>query len=144
MARELRVPLVVRRFVFERASGCCEYCQSQASFSTESFAVEHIHPRILGGPTTLDNLALACSGCNGHKGIKTHAVDPQSGQNVALFHPRRQMWNDHFMWSDDFSLVVGLTPCGRATAAALNINRKPLVNLRRVLHTGGVHPLNQS
>ncbi|MEI2688819.1 MAG: HNH endonuclease signature motif containing protein [Anaerolineae bacterium] len=67
---------MLRRYVFERANGCCEYCLSQALFSTESFALEHIHPRALGGTTTLDNLALSCSGCNGHKGRKTHGVRP--------------------------------------------------------------------
>jgi hypothetical protein len=140
LADEHRASSVLRRYVFERANGCCEYCLSQALFSTESFALEHIHPRALGGTTTLDNLALSCSGCNGHKGRKTHGVDPQSGQNIALFHPRRQAWSDHFMWSDDFALVIGITPCGRATVTALNVNRKPLINLRRILLLGGFHP----
>lgn len=140
---EQRISPVLRRFVFERAHGCCEYCQSQARFATESFVVEHIYPRARGGATTLDNLALSCSGCNGHKGSKTQAIDSMSGEFVALFHPRRQRWIEHFAWSTDFTLVIGLTACGRATVDALNINRSPLINLRRVLRLAGVHPVQR-
>lgn len=137
---EQRISPVLRRFVFERAHACCEYCQSQARFATESFVVEHINPRARGGTTTLDNLALSCSGCNGHKAKKTQAVDPETGQLVTLFHPRRQRWAEHFAWNDDFSQVLGSTPCGRASVASLQINRAPLVNLRRALYLAGVHP----
>ncbi|MEK7787389.1 MAG: HNH endonuclease [Chloroflexota bacterium] len=44
-----------------------------AQFATQSFTVEHIKPRAAGGETTLDNLAWACFGCNGHKQARTHA-----------------------------------------------------------------------
>ena len=44
----------------------------------------------------LDNLALACQGCNNFKFIKTEAVDPLTRKHVALFHPRRERWSDHF------------------------------------------------
>jgi hypothetical protein len=37
-------------------------------------------------------------------------------------------------------MLVGLTPIGRATIAALRLNRPPVVNLRRMLHTLGRHP----
>jgi len=87
---EARVTSAQRRAVFARAQGCCEYCRSQAHFATQSFAVEHIIPRRAGGHTKLDNLALSCLGCNSHKYVKTHARDPETGQQVPLFHPRRQ------------------------------------------------------
>jgi 5-methylcytosine-specific restriction endonuclease McrA len=45
--------------VAARAGGCCEYCWSQASFSTQAFSVEHIVPLEKDGQTALDNLALA-------------------------------------------------------------------------------------
>jgi hypothetical protein len=47
---------------------------------------------------------------------------------------------DHFAWSDDFTLVIGLTPTGRATVEKLQLNRSGLVNLRRVLRAVGEHP----
>jgi len=137
---EARVTSAQRRAVFARARGCCEYCQSQARFATQSFAVEHIIPRRAGGQTVLDNLALSCLGCNGHKYAKMHARDPETGQRVPLFHPRLQKWSRHFAWSDDFTRVIGRTRTGRATVEALQRNRPELVNLRRILHAAGEHP----
>jgi len=97
----------------------------------QPFSVEHIIPRQAGGETTLDNLALACQGCNGHKYVKTEGVGPVSGELVPLFHPRRQLWREHFAWNADFTLIIGLTPTGRATVEVLQLNREGLINLRR-------------
>jgi hypothetical protein len=63
-----------------------------------------------------------------------------SADHVKLFHPRRQRWADHFAWSHGGTRVLGLTPVGRATVEALQLNREPLVNLRRVLVEAGEHP----
>jgi hypothetical protein len=130
----------LRRLVHDRAQGICEYCRSQASFSPQPFSVEHITPRSAGGDTTADNLALSCQGCNGHKYTKQHAADPLTGQVVALFHPRIQIWDNHFAWSSETTIVVGLTPVGRATVEALRMNRPELVNLRAVLYIAQKHP----
>jgi hypothetical protein len=139
-----RVTIEQKRAIFARARGCCEYCQSQARFATQPFATEHIMPRQLGGETVLDNLALACQGCNNHKYTKAEARDPVSGQFAPLFHPRRQRWHDHFAWNEDFAFIIGLTPTGRATIQALRLNRDELVNLRRVLYEMGEHPPAQT
>jgi 5-methylcytosine-specific restriction endonuclease McrA len=64
---ERRVTAVQTRVVFQRAHGCCEYCRSQARFALQSFSNEHIVPRSAGGESELNNLALACQGCNNHK-----------------------------------------------------------------------------
>ncbi|MDX1524443.1 MAG: HNH endonuclease signature motif containing protein [Anaerolineae bacterium] len=95
--------------------------------------VEHIKPRGQSGKTSIDNLALACQGCNSHKYTKTKSHDPVSGTPVKLYHPRQQRWEDRFRWSDDFRLMVGVTAIGRATIEALQLNRAGLVNLRQVL-----------
>src|SRR3712207_5805062 len=129
-----RVSAELRQQVIERAGGCCEYCLSQARYATQSFSVEHVLARSRGGTTTLDNLALACQGCNNHKYAKTEAVDPISGTRVALYHPRRDRWSMHSAWSDDFTRMIGLTPSGRATVATLLLNREGVVNLRRLLY----------
>jgi 5-methylcytosine-specific restriction endonuclease McrA len=65
--REQRLTAELRQQVIERARGCCEYCRSQAAYASQSFSVEHIVPRARGGTTSVDNLALACQGCNNHK-----------------------------------------------------------------------------
>lgn len=135
-----RVTAEQRRIVVERANGCCEYCRSQARFATQSFSVEHITPKGRGGNTTLENLALACQGCDNFKFIKTEARDPLSGKSVSLYHPRNQKWRAHFSWNDDYTLIVGLTPSGRATVEALHLNRDELVNLRQILYAMGEHP----
>jgi len=135
-----RLTAAQRRAVFARAKGCCEYCLSQARFATQSFTVEHIIPRYVGGETALENLALSCFGCNSHKSTKTHALDPETKQEVPLFHPRRQIWSEHFTWSDNFTQITGKTAIGRATIEALKLNRPELVNLRRILHIVGEHP----
>jgi hypothetical protein len=136
--RHITVP--EQQSIIERAGGCCEYCRSRADFATQSFSIEHIIPVSQGGETVLDNLALACPGCNGHKYAKTHAPDPVDGVVVPLYHPRKHNWPEHFRWSDDFIHIIGLTPIGRATIGALQLNRTGLVNMRRVLFAVGLHP----
>jgi hypothetical protein len=126
--------------VFMRARGCCEYCRCQVRYSPGAFHIEHIHPVELGGETVAENLALACQGCNSHKYTKTAAPDPGTGNTVALFHPRQQRWDKHFAWNEDCSLILGLTPTGRATVNALQLNRERVVNLRRVLYQAQQHP----
>ena len=121
--------------VFQRANGCCEYCRSQARYSPDPFNVEHIAPLAAGGAANRsDNLALSCQGCNNLKFTSVDALDPITDQTMPLFHPRRQRWDEHFAWRGDFSLVIGLTPTGRATVETLQLNRVGVVNLRRVLH----------
>jgi hypothetical protein len=127
------------RLVAERARWRCEYCLSPSDFSTQPFEADHIVPVSKGGATVAENLALSC-GCNRYKGSRTHARDPQTGRVVPLFNPRRQRWPQHFEWSKDFRLVVGRTATGRATVAALHLNRAELVNLRRALRAVGEHP----
>jgi hypothetical protein len=138
--REQRVSTELRQRVLDRAQGCCEYCRSQARYATQSFSVEHILARARGGVTELENLALACQGCNNHKYDKNEAVDPVSGLLAPLYHPRRDRWDEHFAWSDDFTLIIGLTPTGRATVETLLLNRDGAVNLRRLLYARGEHP----
>jgi hypothetical protein len=136
-----RVSEALRRRVVARARSCCEYCRSQARYATQRFSVEHIRPRSRGGATVFENLALACQGCNNHKYGKVAASDPVSGERVSLYHPRQHAWETHFAWSDDFTLVIGLTATGRATVEALQLNREGVVNLRHILYALGEHPL---
>ncbi|MFW6358398.1 MAG: HNH endonuclease [Chroococcales cyanobacterium] len=130
----------LREAVKLRAKNCCEYCWSQEKFATQGFSIEHIQPVSKGGETLSENLALACQGCNNHKYNKTEGKDPISGKLVSLYSPRKQKWQDHFSWNDDYSLIVGLTPVGRTTVTELRLNRKGLVNLRQVLYAMGEHP----
>lgn len=106
----------------------------------QAFSVEHILPRSQGGETRADNLAFSCQGCNNHKYTRTEASDPVTGALVPLFQPRLHRWRAHFVWNADCTLILGVTPTGRATVEVLRLNRPGLVNLRRVLHAAGEHP----
>ncbi|MDQ2730542.1 MAG: HNH endonuclease [Armatimonadota bacterium] len=108
--------------------------------SHDDFAVEHIQPQVAGGGDTLNNLAFCCQGCNNRKFTAMTALDPATGDDVRLFHPRRQTWTEHFAWTGDFAQVSGLTAVGRATIEKLQLNRPHLVNLRRALRQVGAHP----
>lgn len=135
-----RLPARLRKIVENRAKGVCEYCLSPARYSSSPFCVDHILPRNQGGGDELGNLAFSCSGCNGHKYRKTEALDPRTRSVVPLFHPRTQEWTEHFAWNRDFTRIMGLTPMGRATVGALQLNRSEVVNLRRMLTAFGEHP----
>ena len=135
-----RLPKAIRDLVFRRAGGRCEFCRGPAAFAHQSFSIEHIHPSSRNGKDTIRNLALACQGCNNHKYNRTKARDPVSEEDVRLFHPRRDRWQDHFAWTDDSTQILGLTAIGRATVEALQLNRRALVNLRRILVEAGEHP----
>ena len=136
--------LITRQFVTDRAEGCCEYCMSQEKFSSQAFSIEHIYPQSLGGDNDSDNLALACQGCNNHKFTKTFATDPETDQVVMLFNPRSDKWIEHFRWNENYTVLEGLTPIGRATILALKMNRDFLINQRIVYRAYGIHPPRHS
>ncbi|MFZ8829416.1 MAG: HNH endonuclease [Armatimonadota bacterium] len=134
------IPRRLRQQVFARAKGRCEYCLFPAEYSNAPMHCEHIIPKSKGGTTTLENLALACAWCNGYKGTQTSGRDPRTGRKVRLFHPRKDRWERHFRWSEDGIRIIGKTSIGRATVAALRLNREELVRLRQLLVAVGEHP----
>lgn len=131
----------VKDFVAQRSLFCCEYCLSQARYSVDYFSIEHILPRSKGGGNDVMNLAYACRTCNGHKYTHTVGVDPLDGRSASLYNPRTDVWNEHFRWSDDCSIIIGISPCGRGTVERLKLNRPSLINLRTVLFSFGKHPV---
>jgi hypothetical protein len=120
----------LRLAIERRARHLCEYCLCPLAFSTDSFNVEHIIPTIKGGATRLDNLALSCSGCNSHKYDKIEAFDQENQCLAPLYNPRRERWQDHFGWNEEYTHLLGISSTGRATIAALHLNRAGVVNLR--------------
>jgi len=92
----------------------------------------------------LDNLALACQGCNNHKYNRVEGLDRVSGVAAPIFPPRRDRWGEHFAWNDDFTLIIGVTPTGRATVETLQLNRSGLIRMRQVLFIAGEHPPSEA
>lgn len=134
------IALAMRQRVAVWARCRCSYCQTRVDVIGNALEIDHIRPLHAGGNSEEANLCLACSDCNQAKGTKTDASDPISGKVVPLFNPRAQTWCDHFQWSQDGGLIAGITPVGRATVAALNMNRDLIVKARRRWAKVGWHP----
>jgi hypothetical protein len=132
------VPARLRRLVVRRARDRCEYCQLSQQGQEAAFHIDHIIPRSAGGPTIETNLALACVSCSLRKAGRRSAPDPATGRKVALAHPRRQAWADHFRW--EAVTVIGRTPTGRATVSALHLNRPLIHAIRREEVLRARHP----
>ena len=128
----------LRDEVVLRAESRCEYCQLSQVGQEATFHIDHITPRAAGGKTTSDNLALACVSCSLRKGAKETVTDPDSGETVLLFNPRKEVWSEHFRWEGE--RVFSLTSVGRGTEAALEMNRPLIVAIRQEESVRGRHP----
>lgn len=118
----------------------CGYCRTSSAITGERHTIEHIVPTARGGSSEEDNLWVSCRRCNGAKGTQIDAIDPETGQRVSLFNPRIQVWKESFSWSGNGVFIVGLTPSGRATVIALQMNHPDIVNARRLWVSVGWHP----
>jgi hypothetical protein len=132
------VPPSLHAEVVLRAGNRCEYCRLAQLGQEAAFHIDHVVPRAAGGPTVADNLALACVSCSLRKWAKQTAPDPESREEVPLFNPRAQVWAEHFRWAGE--RVVPLTPTGRATVAALALNRPLILAIRQEESARGRHP----
>ena len=110
----------LRRLIAERAGYRCEYCLLPQAAALHRHEPDHIVPLQHGGVTDPANLALACLRCNRHKGPNIGSFDPLTGQLVPLFHPRLQIWDQHFQIVD--AEIIPLTAEGRVTARVLRFN----------------------
>jgi hypothetical protein len=84
---------------------------------------------------SLNGYCLCCLRCNLKKGPNIASTGPEAGSEyriVALFHPRKQRWQEHFHLQED-GRIEGLSPEGRATARLLDFNAEERVQLRRFL-----------
>jgi len=127
----------VKQRVYDRASGCCEYCQTCEYNTGQPMHVEHIDPQ---GGDGLDNLCLSCSSCNLSKGKATSASDPATKAVVTLFNPRQQNWYEHFEWINEGLRIHGKTPIGRVTVVRLKMNIERMVRARGNWIEAGNHP----
>lgn len=134
------VPVELQRRIRERFGNCCAYCRTAEHLTATTFEFEHITARSAGGSTTFENLCLSCPICNRYKSDQDSGFDPDTQAVTPLFHPQRHHWDDHFAWGGDGTEIRGLTPVGRATLAALKLNRPQIVRVRRLWAALGEHP----
>lgn len=126
------IPESLRREVQTRAAGRCEYCLLDERIALKRHEVDHIRAEKHGGLTVAENLCLSCYECNHRKGSDISSVDPISDEVVALFHPRRDRWSEHFRLHGD-GHIEGLTARGRVTVLLLKINDPERALLRAQL-----------
>lgn len=123
------IPTGLRHLVIRRADNRCEYCGLSQEGQEATFHIDHIQPESADGATVAENLALACVSCSLRKGARQTAADSESGNEVNLYHPRREVWRTHFQWDNE--RLVEQTATGRATIAALDMNRSIILAIRR-------------
>lgn len=134
----MAIPSELRREVVRRARNRCEYCGLSQEGQEATFHVDHIVPVAENGPTSAENLALACVSCSLKKGARQIGRDPETGQEARLFHPRKDRWSDHFQW-EDFE-IRGITEIGKATVEMLDLNRALICAIREEESQWGRHP----
>jgi len=130
----------LRQQVAAQARYRCGYCQTQEEVSGIPLTIEHIEPKAQGGQDDEANLWLSCRLCNEAKGVRLEAADTLTGSTVPLYNPRTQNWTEHFVWDNEGTSVVGLTPIGRATVSVLSLNSDLRVRARAIWVQAGYHP----
>jgi len=136
----MAVPDSVRSAVIARSQECCEYCGMHQSWEPfHTYHVEHIIARQHRGTDDLLNLALACHHCNLFKGPNLTSRDPDGDALVTLFHPRQNLWAEHF--KIESARVIGLTDIGRTTVFLLEMNADQRVDLRLLNAPKGSSPI---
>jgi len=125
------VNAVNRQLVRERAGNVCEYCRLPQTSYDLMFHVEHIIAQQHKQDDSLRNLALACDQCNLHKGTNLATIDQESLEQVQLFNPRTDNWDEHFRLAG--SMIIGQTPVGICTARLLQMNSERRLRLRKQL-----------
>jgi hypothetical protein len=98
---------------------------------------EHIDPN---GGNHSDNLCLSCPSCNLIKSTATSADDSVTGETVALFNPRQQVWQEHFEWVNNGIELRGRTAVGRATIQRLRLNQQRVQRARANWIRADNHP----
>jgi hypothetical protein len=126
----------LRKQVYERARGCCEYCLIPDIATFAPHEIDHIIAEKHGGLTKAENLALACTLCNKHKGSDLSSIDPETGDIAPLYHPRQDLWREHFhLKGTEFN---ALSAKARVTIRLLQLNRQDRIEERQLLLKAGI------
>jgi HNH endonuclease len=125
-----------------RAGHRCEYCKLHSALQGATFHIDHIQPVSAGGTDDSDNLSFTCPTCNLAKSNRASLIDPETGDLVSMFHPRRDIWSAHFRF-EGYSLV-GLTGIARAVVAAFDLNTPKYMLIRSAEEQFGLYPPGES
>jgi hypothetical protein len=128
----------LRNEVARRAHHRCEYCLIHEDDVAFRPHIDHIVSRKHGGLSDIENLAYACVICNRNKGGDVASIYGSSGEIVRLFHPRHDVWADHFQL--DGCSIRALSDVGTATAGLLKFNAPERLAERSLLQSLGSYP----
>lgn len=126
--------------IAQRASHRCEYCKAPEVVFNFPFEVEHVVPLSRQGSNNEANLALACRSCNLHKGNRIGGVTSRANAEVRFFHPREDLWSEHFKVSHESGEILGITPVGEVTVQYLGMNSSAQVAARQLWIRLGLFP----
>ena len=120
-----------RKTVIARAKNSCEYCRLHQSDAFQKHQIEHIIALKHGGSSDLDNLALACTDCNFHKGTDLSTILLPDKELIRLFNPREDVWEEHFYIEE--CVFYPVSKIAEATIKVLKMNDIDLVIFRKLL-----------
>lgn len=134
------ITVALREKIPQQAGNRCGYCLAHQEYVLNVLEIDHILPVAAGGDDSEENLWLACRACNNAKDVKIAAIDPLTKESLPLFNPRKQNWREHFRWNASGLEIVGITPTGRATVLALDLNNVISLMVRQNWIKAGWHP----
>jgi hypothetical protein len=91
------VPAHVRRAVWKRDGGRCQWRMEDGTICGSTFQVEfdHVHPWALGGPSTVENTRLAC---RGHNQLAARRAFGDAWTDRFTSAPRTRRWRPAARW----------------------------------------------
>lgn len=72
--------------ILERDGGCCVWCSAPLRIGDRNLTVEHVVPRLKGGPAWAENEVPACRRCNRERGHEAPSLYLQRARA-----PRREV-----------------------------------------------------
>jgi hypothetical protein len=132
------IPAELRRLIVARAEGLCEYCLIAEEDTFLGCEVDHIISEKHGGPTSADNLAVACVFCNQAKGSDVGSIHWETRTFHRFFNPRADRWGEYFVLAG--AIIEPITNIGAVTARILGFNTDDRVLERRLLRSASRYP----
>ncbi len=131
------LPDKLRKLVYDRANGCCEYCLIHESTTLLIHEIDHIISIKHKGENDDFNLALACYLCNRSKGSDVGSVI--NGNFIRFYNPRIDNWKEHFRLSSS-SMIEPVSLIGEATELILGFNEIDRIIERNALIKAEKYP----
>ncbi|WP_293157669.1 MULTISPECIES: hypothetical protein [unclassified Microcoleus] len=68
-----------------------------------------------------------------NKGSDIASIDPETGEVVRLYNPRKDRWADHFQLQTESGTIEPLSAIGRVSVYLLQVNRAECLTQRKLL-----------